>query len=211
MTTPAPPLPDPAATAATAAPAAPAPKKRGRWFWPLQVVPPLLLIYLLWTDNGPGFYFSVLALALVAMLCLLSVLLRVVFLLFRRGDWRRLTRPLLAIAIFAFAMAYVQKSLREAKVVAAAEAAKIQAECDRAGRCPDGIAVGTGDNGHRRSLGTPSTHLLWPISYHTTDPGFVLELLATMDTTNRWTGGPGATLEYENLIEGEPASEFYDD
>jgi hypothetical protein len=192
-------------------PGAPAPRKRGRWFWPLQIVPPLLLLLLLTTDNGPGFFFTVLFLGLFALAGVLSIVLRIGFLLFRRGDWRRLLRPVLTVAIVAVAFGYAQKSLHEVRDVVAAEAARIQAQCTRLGKCPDAIAIGTGDPGSsRRHVGTPSTHLHWPISYTLTDTGFVLELHATMDTTQRWIGGPGSELQFEDLIEGRPAGDFDD-
>jgi hypothetical protein len=204
MSTPAPPpLPAPAVAAA--------PRRRGRWFWPLQVVPPLLLLIFMGTDNGPGFYMGALVLLLVFGLpCLLSVVLRIGFLLFRRGDPRRLLRPLLGLGIVAGALVYTQASLREARVVAADEAARIQAECARAGACPDALTIGRGDHGRQRYVGTPSTHLQWPLRYHPAETGFELELLELMEASERWAGGPDAELVHVRVVEGG-SSELFDD
>jgi hypothetical protein len=133
----------------------------------------------------------------------LSIVLRIGFLLFRRGDWRRLLRPVLALAIFVAAMAYVQWSLVQVREVANDEAVRIQAECVRVGKCPGALTIGRGEDGFRRYIGAPSTHLIWPILYRPGDDGFDLYLNEMIDTSQHWSGGPQAELQRESLIDGQ--------
>src|SRR5688572_31576452 len=129
-------------TSTSAAPASPpsakplpARRPRGRFFLPLQWLPPLLVLLPLASRDSTFAQMTLLPFALAAIFSFLSVLVRVVFLLFRRGDPARLLRPALTFVLFCGVFAYVEHSKQEARTVAGELAATVQAACVRDGHC----------------------------------------------------------------------------
>ena len=176
---------------------------RGKGFWLWQVLPPFALLACFVSTYGPTVYFSLSFGVLVVLWSLGSLVVRLVRLVFRRGDPRRLVRPVLAIVLVMGPFAYVQKSLEQARDVITREAQRIQADCERAGRCPDGLAIGTGEDGTRRVVATPSTHLRWPLTYRSHEDGtFAIYLHEGIDTSRVWSGGTDTTLTYMRVDDG---------
>jgi hypothetical protein len=190
----------PAAESPTPMPASTRP--RGRGFWAGQLLPPLVMLLPLLSSDSTTVQFSIAMLLPVVLLCVLSLLLRGAFALFRRGDPRRMLRPALAIALYVPAAAYLLQSRDEARAVAAALATQLQAACVRDDACPAALAAGEGDDPSRRDLATPSTHLRWDVRYLRTADGFELHLLEMMDVSRVWRGGPGVALTAEEIADG---------
>jgi hypothetical protein len=179
-----------------------APRKHGFWFWLFQLVPPLLLLPVLLITDGEVFYYGLIPPLVFALYSVLSLALRLLFLLFRRGELLRAVRPLLTLAVFAALYGYGQMSIGEARAIAGAEAERLQAECSRVDACPEALSIGDGRSGTRRRIGTPSTRLSWVLTYRTSDTGFELVLHEAMDAKRSWTGGAAAPLQLARIDDG---------
>lgn len=182
-------------------PSSPAPR-RGRAFWLWQVLPALVVVLPLLSSDSSLVQMTLAMFVLVAFVCVVSLLVRGVRLLFRRGDPARLVRPALTLVLFVAAFAYLQHSLAEARVAAGALAAEMQAACVRDGRCPAELPIPAGTNASLRWLSTPTTHLRWSLRYVPTETGFEMQLLEMMDISARWRGGPHVPLVADRVEDG---------
>jgi len=105
-------------------------------FWVLQVIPPLLLIYLCWfpRDIIADFYWTPGYIGfLVSLVTLPKKLYRAKK---YHDDIRTATRPALTILVTLIALNAVDFSYRKAIRQVTAEAERIQAECSKNGSCP---------------------------------------------------------------------------
>lgn len=171
-----------------------APPRRGIGFWLGQLLPPLLIVAVLWTDSGPSFYFMAAMLLPVAIFSFFSLAWKLI----RRREPARLLRPALALVLPVSAIVYASHSLDLAQAVVEAEAQRLQALCTDAG-CPATTAFGNdADSRWGRAPAAP-THLRWPVKYWLGDPGFSLELMHGPDFSTRWEGGVAQPVRAFNV------------
>lgn len=169
---------------------APATPDRTTRFWIGQFLPPLVILLLLWRDDGATFGFIAAMLLPVAVVSLASLLWR----LFRRREPARMLRPALALLLVVGAVVYAKHSLQQAHVIVDAEARRLQALCS-SGSCPDSASFPMPAVGTFARAPSPPTHLHWPVIHRRVDTGFELELLHGPDFRTRWTGGPDRAVE----------------
>lgn len=172
-------------------------KHYGVRHWLFQVLPPgLILLVLFATENGSGLVFILGIFLLPVLVSVVSLIAKLIFLHKRKYF---LLRPGLTIAFFILVFQVANLSYSVALDQAVAEAEKIQMQCIRDAFCTSNPAGWT-TNGMRASQRFGSW-FVYQANYRADDKVFVIDLFQGPDLGDTITGGVNLAVKSERYTE----------
>lgn len=164
----------------------------GRMHWLLQVIPPLLMLGILFaTENGTALVFLTGLLIIPVFISIISIIGKLIFYTKRKYY---LIRPCLTVAVFILILAIAQWAYNIALEQATSEARIIHEQCNEYSVCPEHPAGWTVDGSQIRKNDF-GFWLKYQASYYYNEQGFDIRVYQGPDLGHNIIGGVNVPFE----------------